>query len=152
MDIVGLVADLPGGESDSVHMAAMLDTTLAGAKHGSAVIHFVSNGTSELGDFSTDFTLHLTDSGSGGIGADTESQMLHLHISGQVVPEPSTLVLLALGLFGLLACIRRRCRSRAAERPRTLGWQLHCHPDCVSAVISQRAAEPRGDIRRESVR
>jgi autotransporter-associated beta strand protein len=218
MNVLGSVMDLPDGQSDSIHMAAMLDTTLAGAKHGSAVIHFVSNGTrsglgdtdrgsqlvtmdadvfdhgvasfddtekvdtlsfiitgslgqptshrysiynllqtvgftdavdlvsyeangdtskinsglpgigglpiiigagdslsldatldtSEFGDFFADFTLHLTDAGSGGIGGDTESQMLHLHISGQVVPEPSTMILLAVAALGVAVCVRRR--------------------------------------------
>ncbi|MFZ1935903.1 MAG: PEP-CTERM sorting domain-containing protein [Thermoguttaceae bacterium] len=32
-----------------------------------------------------------------------ESQTLHLHISGEVVPEPSTLVLVAVGAISLLA-------------------------------------------------
>ena len=58
--------------------------------------------TSTLGSYSVDFTLDLVDSASDGIGGGAEHQTLHLQITGEVVPEPSTLVLLTAGLIGLL--------------------------------------------------
>jgi len=67
--------------------------------------------TSTLGSYFADYTLDLADSASDGIGGGAEHQTLHLQITGTVVLEPSTLVLLTVGLIGLLCRLRRRCRA-----------------------------------------
>ena len=67
--------------------------------------------TSAVGSYSADFIVHLTDSASDGIGGGAVIQTLDLQINGQVVPEPSTLVLLSIGLFALVSYLRRRARS-----------------------------------------
>jgi hypothetical protein len=66
--------------------------------------------TSTPGSYSADYTLDLADAVSNGI-ADGAHQTLHLQLDGTVVPEPSTLVLLTVGLLGLLCCGWRRCRA-----------------------------------------
>ncbi len=66
--------------------------------------------TSTVGVFPTEtITLHLTDSAADGIAGDTVNQTLVLTIDAQVVvPEPSTIILLAVALMGALAYAWRR--------------------------------------------
>jgi hypothetical protein len=52
--------------------------------------------------------IHFTDSAADGITGDTQIQTLNLTIDAQVVPEPSTIILLAVPLLGVAAYVRRR--------------------------------------------
>ncbi len=53
-------------------------------------------------------TIHFTDSASDGIAGDTVPQTLIMTIDATVVPEPSTIILLAVALLGIAAYVRRR--------------------------------------------
>jgi len=66
--------------------------------------------TSVIGSYSATYTLDLQDAASDGIDGGVMHQTLYLHIDGQVVPEPSTGILLAAGLIGLLAFAWRKRR------------------------------------------
>jgi hypothetical protein len=78
---------------------------------GSSVPFSATLNTSAVGNYSADYTLYLVDSASDGISGGEEFQTLHVHFTGVVVPEPSTLVLLTVGLLGLLCYGWRRCRA-----------------------------------------
>ncbi|MGB7735676.1 MAG: choice-of-anchor D domain-containing protein, partial [Thermoguttaceae bacterium] len=80
-------ATIAAGSSQS--LTATLDTSVAGTFPLETV------------------TIHLTDSAADGIAGDTEAQTLVLTIDAQVVPEPSTIILLAVALLGVVAYWRR---------------------------------------------
>ena len=106
------------GKLDLLDFSGVGDTTqidsglssLLDLEAGSSTPFTATLNTGMLGSYSADYTLDLADSASEGISGGVEHQTLHLQITGEVVPEPSTLVLLTVGLIGLLCCLRRRCR------------------------------------------
>ncbi len=72
--------------------------------------------TSQLGDFSGQYQFNLSDEQdlSGWAGQQT----LTLNVTADVVPEPSTLALLAAGAAGLLGYgLRRRRAARRSAQP-----------------------------------
>ena len=64
--------------------------------------------TSAVGTYSATYTLTLTDASDDGIAGDTVTQTLTVTVNAQVVPEPLTIILLAVALMGVVAYVRRR--------------------------------------------
>jgi hypothetical protein len=95
------------GEGDTATLDSGLSTFTA-LDAGSSKTFTASMDTRALGTYSAVYTLDLTDAVSDGISGDVEHQTLHIQIDGQVVPEPSTAILLAVALLGLGAYLRRR--------------------------------------------
>jgi hypothetical protein len=85
--------------------------------------------TSQLGQFSGEYQFNLSDEKD--LGGHAGAQTLTLNVTANVVPEPSTLVLLGAGALGLAAYAwRKRKRSRALR----LGV-LYC---CLSSPAPER--------------
>ena len=59
-----------------------------------------------MGTYSVTYTLSMTDAVSDGIAGDVYNTPLTVTINAQVVPEPSTIILLAIALMGVAAYVR----------------------------------------------
>ena len=101
LDLVGF----PGtGGTDKLYSGLSTCTIDADSSHSFTA----SLDTSVLGDYSATYTLDLQDAASDGIDGGVVHQTLYVQLSGHVVPEPSTGILLAAALLALAAYLRRR--------------------------------------------
>ncbi len=69
--------------------------------------------TSQAGDFSGEYQFNLSDEQD--LSGHAGQQTLTLNVTAQVVPEPSTLVLLAAGALGFLCYAWRKRRRDAGQ-------------------------------------
>ena len=85
--------------------------------------------TSQLGTFSGQYQFSLSDEQD--LSGWTGGQMLTLNVTADVVPEPSTLTMLAAGAVALVGCGWRRRRA-ARGTNKTAGFDQHDDPAILS--------------------
>ena len=106
LDLLGF-----SGVGDTDKLASGL-SAFAGLAAGDFASFTASLNASTLGIYSADYTLDLADAAGDGIGGDVMHQTLYVHLSGTVVPEPSTIVFLLTAAVAGLIGLRRRFAAK----------------------------------------
>jgi hypothetical protein len=137
LDSVQAISDPLGlFSTDAMPFADMAPSTMSGLMD-----LFVS--TSQMGEFSGQYQFNLSDEQD--LSGHAGQQSLTLNVTADVVPEPSTLSLLAAATLGLAGCAwrRRRAAGRSArpapqdDAPACLSFPSH---SSAPAKVARRAA------------